>query len=55
MQRDLGGVDAAFSNALQDFLSEMQTGGGCGDRTARSRINSLVTLAILLFSLAGGG
>ena len=53
MEGDPGHIDAHLANAIQKFLGEMQTRGGCGDRSGRACPERLITLAIPRFFTAG--
>ncbi len=49
VEGDFGGFDSAQADAMQYLRSEVKSGGGRGDGTARLGVNGLVALAI------GGG
>ena len=46
VQRDLGSLDAALTNSVENLWSEMETGGGRRYRSALLGINGLIALAI---------
>jgi len=47
VQGDLGNFDSALANALENFGSEVQAGGGRGYRPSRSCVNRLVAVAVM--------
>lgn len=49
MQREVTGINVSLAAGVQDFLGEMQSGGGRGDRARDFRVDRLVTLDIGLF------
>ena len=47
VQRDLGGLDAALTDSVENLRCEMKTGGGRGYRSALLGIDGLIALAIV--------
>jgi hypothetical protein len=47
VQGDFGGIDSALANAVENFGSEVKSGGGGGDGAWRAGVDSLVALAVV--------
>ena len=47
MQCDLGRFNAALANAIENFGSEVEAGGGGGDRSALVGVDGLIAVAVV--------
>jgi hypothetical protein len=46
VKRDFRGLDATLADAVENFLSEMEAGGGSGYRSSLLGVDGLIALAI---------